>query len=191
MARHLTQKSLIPQDENLDILRKKSVAKGKPTGGSKLEAKKLGAGFGSRKALGDITNKSSLPHEASLKRKKTPKEEPNISEETFLHDHRKCIESQKVAMRTSFWDIVLPGCVPVSPLGTLEMRSMKSDLDIDSECFYPEPVEIPMSDFTDLFKSSSLPSPPSPTSLDSPPLSPFAEFGPVEFVLKEDNDPCS
>lgn len=109
MARQLTQKPLIPQDENLNFQTKGSVVKGKSTG-FKLEKKKIGTGFGNRKALGDITNKSSAHHEASLKRKSTPKEEPNMSEEMFLHDHKKCIESQKAAMRASLWDTLLPGC---------------------------------------------------------------------------------
>ncbi|XP_027079326.1 protein PATRONUS 2-like isoform X2 [Coffea arabica] len=156
MARQLTQKQLIPQDENLHFLRKGSV-KGKSTG-FKLEKKKIGTGFGNRKALGDITNKSSVHHEASLKRKSTPKEEPNMSEEMFLHDHNKCIESQKAAMRASFWDTLLPGCVP------LEIQKMKSA------------------------KSSTFPSLPTQIWLDSPPSSPSEwDLGPVEFKLKEDS----
>ncbi|XP_027102702.1 protein PATRONUS 2 [Coffea arabica] len=183
MARQLTQKQLIPQDENLNFLRKGSV-KGKSTG-FKLEKKKIGTGFGNRKALGDITNKSSVHHEASLKRKSTPKEEPNMSEEMFLHDHKKCIESQKAAMRASFWDTLLPGCVPHE---TRKIKSTKSEIDTDSECSHPEPVEIPMSDYSDLFQSSTFPSSPSQIWLDSPPWSPSEwDFGPVEFKLKEDS----
>lgn len=75
---------------------------------SKTTAKKAG-GLGNRKALDNITNKSTLHHETSLKKKHLPKEEFNIAEERFLHDHKKCIEVQKAATEPCFLDIVLPG----------------------------------------------------------------------------------
>lgn len=76
---------------------------------SKTSKKKGGLGQGSRKALNDITNKSSHHHEASSKKKNLPKEELNVAEEMFLHDHRKCIEAQKSARNTFYLDLVLPG----------------------------------------------------------------------------------
>lgn len=76
---------------------------------SKTAKKKGGLGHGSRKALNDITNKSSLHHEASSKKMNIPKEELNVAEEMFLHDHRKCIEAQKSALNTFYLDLVLPG----------------------------------------------------------------------------------
>ena len=74
----------------------------------KTIAKKAG-GLGNRKALDNITNKSTLHHEKSLKNKHLPKEEFNIAEEKFLHDHKKCIEARKAASEPCFLDIVLPG----------------------------------------------------------------------------------
>lgn len=76
---------------------------------TKTAKKKGGLGHGSRKALNDITNKSSLRHEASSKKINIAKEELNIAEEMFLHDHRKCIKAQKSALNTFYLDLVLPG----------------------------------------------------------------------------------
>lgn len=72
-----------------------AVAAGK--GKSSLAApKKYGAGFGSRKALHDITNKSKLQPQASLKTSKSPEGvDFDITKEGYLHDHRKCIEQQQ------------------------------------------------------------------------------------------------
>lgn len=72
-----------------------SVAAGK--GKSSLAApKKYGAGFVSRKALHDITNKSKLQPQASSKTYKSPEVvDFDIAKEGYLHDHRKCIEQQQ------------------------------------------------------------------------------------------------
>ncbi|KAL0419516.1 UNVERIFIED_CONTAM: hypothetical protein Sradi_1365100 [Sesamum radiatum] len=107
---------------------------------SKLVARKAGVVLESRKALTDITNKSSIHREASSqkknsqnkkcniaedgdlhqqaiegealsKKKSSTNEKLNIAEEGFLHDHNKCIEAQKVALELDFWDTVLPGHV--------------------------------------------------------------------------------
>jgi hypothetical protein len=77
--------------------------------GLKTAIKKGGVGLGGRRALNDITNKASLHHEASSRKKDVPKEELNVAEEMFLHDHKKCIEAQKSAMDTFYLDTVLPG----------------------------------------------------------------------------------
>ncbi|RVX19979.1 Protein PATRONUS 2 [Vitis vinifera] len=168
---------------------------------SKTTAKKAG-GLGNRKALDNITNKSTLHHETSLKKKHLPKEEFNIAEERFLHDHKKCIEVQKAATEPCFLDIVLPGHgnhinlsdsishaeypqakqakviqVPVLPL--FKLWSLK--IYLDSTCDSLEPVELPMFEFLDQWKSP----PSSPVHWDSPPSSPFTlQFEPVEFLLK-------
>lgn len=104
---------------------------------SKPVAKKGGLARESRKALNDITNKSSINLEASSKQKNSQNrkcntvddgylhrhfeaeslskkksaenEKLNIAEECFLHDHSKCIEAQKPASEQNFWDTVLPG----------------------------------------------------------------------------------
>lgn len=79
------------------------------TRSSKPTGKKAGTGFGSRKALNDITNKPSIRHEASSKKPTLLKEEFNIAEERFLHDHKRCIEAQLKGKEPCFWDTVLPG----------------------------------------------------------------------------------
>lgn len=72
----------------------------------------------SRRALNDITNKSSsVSQEVHPKRKDSVKEEFHvadhkefsIAEEGFLHDHSKCIEAQKAALDAFQLDLVLPG----------------------------------------------------------------------------------
>ncbi|XP_059668950.1 protein PATRONUS 2-like [Cornus florida] len=149
---------------------------------------KGGPGFGNRKALKEITNKSSLPREASSKKKNFPKEELNIAQEMVLHSHKKCIEAQVAAMRPPFWDPVLPGYDSVSSVEFPESRPAKTD--IDSPHCYPKPVELSMSEFSDmLVLSTNWDSPQSsPLHQDSQPSSPFAwEFEPVEFLLKQED----
>lgn len=76
---------------------------------SKTNGKKDGSGIAGRKALNDITNKSSLHHpEASVKKRNLPKQDINVKEEMFLHDHKKCIEAQNAAMRSFNLETVLP-----------------------------------------------------------------------------------
>lgn len=105
---------------------------------SRPVAKKGGVAPESRKALNDITNKSSTHLEASSQKKKSENKRCNIvedgylhphvfeaealskkkisvneklkiAEEGFLHDHNKCIDAQKAALEINFWDTVLPG----------------------------------------------------------------------------------
>lgn len=75
---------------------------------SSKPAAKKGQVLGSRKALNDITNKSSLHPSVSTKKKSAAKEEFNIAGEKFLHDHTKCIETNRKAMESSFWETVFP-----------------------------------------------------------------------------------
>lgn len=78
--------------------------------------KKGTAGLKSRNALNDITNKSTALPEEAAKEKSSHKEvkvpsELNIAEETFQHDHKKCVEAQRSAMTPKlFLELVLPGC---------------------------------------------------------------------------------
>lgn len=100
--------------------------------------KKGGVAREARKALNDITNKSSIHEgisqskksekkhskvvengysnqkvsesEAQSKKKISVEEKLNIAEEGFLHDHSKCIDAQKeTTSEVYFWDTVLPG----------------------------------------------------------------------------------
>lgn len=76
---------------------------------SKTAPKKGGLGFRGRKALNDITNKSSFHHEAFSRKNNFRKEEINVAEEKFLHDHKKCIEAQQKTVDTFYLDLVRPG----------------------------------------------------------------------------------
>ncbi|XP_040993707.1 protein PATRONUS 2 isoform X1 [Juglans microcarpa x Juglans regia] len=184
MASHFTRGQLIIPNENLDFHHKKGILDGKIKS-SKTAKKKGGLGHGSRKALNDITNKSSLHHEASSKKMNIPKEELNVAEEMFLHDHRKCIEAQKSSLNTFYLDLILPGQDSVCNAESQEFKQAKTDL--DSRRCYPEPVELPISEFSDRLASS--------TEWTSPPCSPIHWDSPfawnsevVEFTLKPEID---
>lgn len=92
------------------------VITGKSKSGKPEAVKKGTTGLKSRNALNDITNKSTALPEEAAKKKSSQKEvkvpsELNIAEETFQHDHKKCVEAQKSGMtRNHFMDLVLPGC---------------------------------------------------------------------------------
>ncbi|CAA2986719.1 protein PATRONUS 2 isoform X2 [Olea europaea var. sylvestris] len=205
MEKPLTQKPLFIQDENSTIQRKMVHGKSRS---SKPISEKGGAALESRRALNDITNKSFLHPEASLKKKnsqtkkhnvleegslhnhvieaeessktKSVNANLNIAEEGFLHDHNKCIEAEKASVERHFWDIVLPGHDSAGPVP----RLAKIDPDFSSLAELKEINE-------DWLNSSSWwKSPPrSPTCWDSPPASPFAwEHESVEFTLKEEDD---
>jgi len=92
-----------------DIVEAVAAGKGK----SSLAApKKNGAGFGSRKALHDITNKSKLqPQASSTTRKDVEGVDFDIAKEGFLHDHSKCIEEQQQDQWDSYFSehIILHG----------------------------------------------------------------------------------
>ncbi|KAI3523967.1 hypothetical protein L1887_02518 [Cichorium endivia] len=150
----------------------------------KLPLGKGGSGLGNRKALNDITNKPNIHQETSTKKKNSQKEEFNISEERFLHDHNKCIKAQQTITESMFWDIVLPGhdSLPLeAPV------SSPSKIDHYTPSFYPEPVELDMWEFRDWLESG--PQPESPDSsflhLESPR---DWEYEEVEFFLKPESD---
>ncbi|KAH0907469.1 hypothetical protein HID58_039296, partial [Brassica napus] len=162
-----------------------AVAAGK--GKSSLAApKKYGAGFGSRKALHDITNKSKLQPQASLKTSKSPEVvDFDITKEGYLHDHRKCIEQQQ-----NQWDSYLSEHIILHAHDTnIEEHDIKEEVDDRSSNTWDELKEIPMEEFSDLMGcSTQWPSPPdSPihyhSSLPSSPL-PW-HFETVEFKLME------
>ncbi|KAG8388952.1 hypothetical protein BUALT_Bualt02G0178800 [Buddleja alternifolia] len=210
MERPLTLRPLSIQDENSAVHRKKAAVDGKPKS-SKPVAKKGGVALESRKALNDITNKSSIhveassqkknsqnkkcnivehdflhPHvseaEALSKKKGSINEKLNIAEEGFLHDHSKCIEAQKAGSEPSFWDTVLPG----HDSACRTMKRAKDDPDIDR--WYPELEELSMTEFSGWYKSFWKSPPSSPICQESPPVSPFVwELDPFELVLKEDD----
>ncbi|KAG4402804.1 hypothetical protein AAZX31_02G264300 [Glycine max] len=177
MAKFVAPSHLIIKDENLNLHSKKTTK----SKNSKTNGKKGGSGTAGRKALNDITNKSSLHHpEAPVKKRNLPKEDINVKEEMFLHDHKKCIEAQNAAMRSFNLETVLPQDDSISILEQIKVPH-------SPQC-YPEPVELPMSQFSDWFDHSmQWSSPPSsPLSWDSPP-SPLAwQNEEVEFVLKEE-----
>ncbi|KAM3301939.1 protein PATRONUS 2 isoform X1 [Capsicum chacoense] len=190
MAKNLIQRPLIFQDENLNVYLKKGVITGKSKSG-KPEAviKKGTAGLKSRNALNDITNKSTALPEEAAKKKSSHKEvkvpsELNIAEETFQHDHKKCVEAQRSAMTPKhFLELVLPGCDSASPIDIPKTEMELNDKGIDTPRCYPVPEELPMSEFSWLRSSCKSP----PKKMDSPPSSPFEwEFEPVEFTLKEE-----
>ncbi|PON97612.1 Phosphate-induced protein [Trema orientale] len=143
-------------NENLHIHPKKPVVDVKAKG-SITTTKKGGAALGTRKALTDITNKAPLLPNASSKKNASTKQEVNVAEEMFLHDHNKCIEAQKIELNSFQLDLVLPGD------------------DINSLRCYPEPEELSMAEFSDWLESSNRwESPPcSPLHGDSPPFSVF------------------
>ncbi|XP_004491257.1 protein PATRONUS 2 [Cicer arietinum] len=182
MAKFVAPGRLIIKDENLNPLHPKKALSNVKSKISKTDGKKGGSGITGRKALNDITNKKSIQPEASSKKKNLPKEDINIKEEMFSHNHRKCIEVQKAAMRDFNLEAVLP---PDDGIPILEQIKVPGS----PQC-YPEPVELPMSDFSDwLDYPRQWKSPPSsPLSCDSLP-SPLAwRHEAVEFVLKEEID---
>ncbi|XP_020233632.1 protein PATRONUS 2 [Cajanus cajan] len=177
MAKFVAPSHLIIKDENFDLHPKKTIKSNK----SKADGKKGGSGIAGRKALNDITNKTSLLPEASLKKTNLPKENINVKEEMFLHDHKKCIEAKRAAMGNFNLEAVLPRDDSISILEQIKFPQ--------SPRCYPDPVELPMSEFSDwLDYSLQWSSPPSPLPWDSPP-SPLAwQNEAFEFVLKEEID---
>ncbi|XP_010323688.1 protein PATRONUS 2-like [Solanum lycopersicum] len=192
MAKNLIQRPLIFQDENSDIYFKKGWISGKSKSGKPEALKKGITGLKSRNALNDITNKSTALPEEAAKKKSSQKEvkvpsELNIAEETFQHDHKKCVEAQRSGItRKHFMELVLPGCDSASHIDIPKTEMGMNDKGIDNSHCYPVPEELSMSEFSWL-KSSWDPS--SPKKRDSPPFSPSElAFEPVEFTLNEEKD---
>ncbi|CAN4103232.1 unnamed protein product [Withania somnifera] len=191
MAKNLIQRPIIFQDENSDIYLKKGVITGKSKSGKPEAVKKGITGPKSRNALNDITNKSTAVPEAAAKKKGSQEElkvpnELNIAEETFLHDHQKCVEAQRSAMAPKrFLELVMPGCDSSTPIDIPKTETEMNDKGVDNPHCYPVPEELPMSEFPWLISSWKSP----PKKRDSQPSSPFEwDFEPVEFTLKKEID---
>ncbi|XP_027333733.1 protein PATRONUS 2-like [Abrus precatorius] len=178
MAKFVAPGHLMIKEENLDLHPRKTV-KWKS---SKTDGKKGVLGTAGRKALNDITNKTSLAPEASSRKKNLPKEDVNVKEEMFLHDHKRCVEAQKSAMRDFNLETVLPKDDSISILEQIKVPH--------SPRCYPEPEELPMSDFSDWLDYSMQWSsrPPSPLPWESPTYPLAWQNEAVEFVLKEEID---
>lgn len=186
MAKSLTQRSIIFQDENLDVHCKKPVSGDVSLSFKQSVVKKGGAGHKSRGALTDITNKSAVQPKASqkksvLKKKKLVLKDDavNIEEEAILHDHKKCIVAQQAATTLNLLDMTFP------ELDSIEISDMKPEENkhgIGDHYSYPEPEELPTEWLESCFTWMS--PPPSPGS----PLSPIWEFEPVKFKVKEEID---
>ncbi|XP_047943982.1 protein PATRONUS 2 [Salvia hispanica] len=213
MERPLTLKPLSIQDENSVIHRKKVTTDGKSKTSIPLP-KKGGFARESRKALNDITNKSSIHRETTSQSKKSGKkqfkvaeigfsnqkvfecealskkkisvnENLNIEEEGFLHDHRKCIDAQKATSAASELNF-LDTVLPGHGSTDVIMEQTKGDRDPDN-C-NPKLEELSMLEFSDWFKPCWK-SPPSPLYQECPLPSPSVlEFEAVELELKEGDD---
>ncbi|KAL3653330.1 hypothetical protein CASFOL_003011 [Castilleja foliolosa] len=203
MERLISLKPLNIQDENSAVHCKKAAVDSKFKT-SKLVAEKGGVSLKSRKALNDITNKSSIPSqkkssqikksntveethlhhrgseaETVLKKKSSINEKLNIAEEGFLHDHNKCIEAQKTKHELDFWETVFPG----HDSSDLISEQRKSGPDVDIIRPHPKLDELSMS--ADWFKFNWKSPPSSPVRSD---LSLFSwELEPFELILKEDH----
>ncbi|XP_031402374.1 protein PATRONUS 2 [Punica granatum] len=198
MAGRVALGQRILQDENMNVKAKKTaVGVGGQSRSLKTAPKNGGVRLGSRRALNDITNKSSSSSNELLPKKKDARKEESIvaeqrefnaAEERFLHDHSKCIKAQRAALNAFNLDLVLPGFDSESKMDHSNSEQAKAQVDIDSPRCYPEPVELPMSEFSYWNYD--------PTQWDSPPCSPIHSVSPfiwqfdeeVEFVLKQEND---
>ncbi|PKI57751.1 hypothetical protein CRG98_021818 [Punica granatum] len=177
---YLGSRSLIVDDDNVLLLTicsscvETAVGVGGQSRSLKTAPKNGGVRLGSRRALNDITNKSSSSSNELLPKKKDARKEESIvaeqrefnaAEERFLHDHNS-----------------------ESKMDHSNSEQAKAQVDIDSPRCYPEPVELPMSEFSYWNYD--------PTQWDSPPCSPIHSVSPfiwqfdeeVEFVLKQEND---
>ncbi|XP_031091973.1 protein PATRONUS 2-like [Ipomoea triloba] len=174
---------------------KEAVASENSKSSKQSVAKKGATGLKNRSALNDITNKSSVPPKASQKKSVSQKKKVlvkedavNIAEETFLHDHQKCIEAQQAARTVDLWHLVFPERDSLPPIEISDLIPEKSNHHcIDSPRSFPEPEESLMAEFSAWFQSPTKRSPQSsPARCDSP-LSSW-EFEPVEFKMKEEID---
>ncbi|XP_071707272.1 protein PATRONUS 2 [Rutidosis leptorrhynchoides] len=180
MTSRLVRQPLTIQNENSNVIPNKMMT-GEKGKNAKLP---LGKGGSSRKALGDITNKPNITKEVSTRKKIPVKEEFNILEERFLHDHKKCIEAQQLMSESMFLDIVLPG------YGSTPSDSPVSDsskLNHETLSDYPELVELPVPEIPDPLESALKPD--WDLDLDSPPCSPNSWiWEEVEYFLKPENE---
>ncbi|KAL1199136.1 Protein PATRONUS 2 [Cardamine amara subsp. amara] len=185
MANTIVRGQMIFQDENALAHPKKAVARGKAK--SSLGApKKNGVGFGSRKALHDITNKSKFQPQASSKTKKNVEGvDFDIAKEGFLHDHNKCIDQQQYHWDSYFSQHIILHGHDTNVKEEIPEYNFK-EMDDKSGNTWDELNEIPLEECSTQWRSP----PDSPihyhSSLPSSPL-PW-RFEAVEFKLKEDED---
>ncbi|GMH13355.1 hypothetical protein Nepgr_015196 [Nepenthes gracilis] len=161
MATLSNRGKLVIQNENFEVHQKKAAVDGKMKH-SKAATNK-GKAAGTRKPLGDVTNKKSFHPEISTKKTSAPHEELNVGGEGFLHDHSKCIKAQQTASKSYFLDLVLPRYDSLVLAESLEAERAKADL--HSPRCYPELEEISMPEFSELPMFS--------TPLNSPMSSPM------------------
>ncbi|GAB4825031.1 hypothetical protein Ancab_007904 [Ancistrocladus abbreviatus] len=176
MAALSNRGKMLIQNENFEVHRKKAPIDGKLKT-SKTAVIKGREGTGTRKPLGDLTNKSALLQEVSSKKTNAPQEESSVAGEGFLHDHKKCIEAQQVLSDRYFSDLVLPSCDSLILSETLE--SQLAEADLDSPSSYPEPKAMPPDWLMPLTPMNSPRS--SPIRWDS-----LLQLEEVEFALKDD-----
>ncbi|CAH9116827.1 unnamed protein product [Cuscuta europaea] len=195
MAKNVTQRPLIFQDENLDVYSK--TVTGEISLSSKQSVvKKGGTGLKGRGALNDITNKSSAQPKPSQKKSFSHKkkllfkdDEVNIAEEAFLHDHKKCIKAQQSEKTLDLLDLGFPERDPLYSIEISDLKPDDSNMCVGNRRGYLELEELPIPEDSIWFESSlTWKSPPSsPTGCDSP-ISIASEFEQVEFKMKEESD---
>ncbi|KAG6586071.1 Protein PATRONUS 1, partial [Cucurbita argyrosperma subsp. sororia] len=107
---------------------------------SKIIHKKGLAGSG-RKALNDITNKSTCRQDAPLRKQERAKEEIDVGVKRFLHDHDKCVDARKATMSA----FLLGSCSSWTWTHCPKLdviRPIKQRIDVDAPQCYPDPDEL-------------------------------------------------
>ncbi|XP_022928586.1 protein PATRONUS 1-like isoform X2 [Cucurbita moschata] len=181
MTSRVTPGRLIIPNENLGMTQKKFSADGNGKS-SKIIHKKGIAGSG-RKALNDITNKSSCRQDAPLRKQERAKEEIDVGGERFLHDHDKCVDARKATMSAFYLDLLLPGHDSLSKVGC--HTSDQAKIDVDAPQCYPDPDELFIPELPNWSKYlAKQQSPPrSPLRWDFPSTSFSCQFEELNFVL--------
>ncbi|XP_022148868.1 protein PATRONUS 1-like isoform X2 [Momordica charantia] len=186
MTSRVTPGQLIIPDENLGMNPKKIAADRKGKSSKIIHKKGVAAGSG-RKALNDISNKSSILHqEVPIRKKERAKEEIDVAGERFLHDHDKCIEAQRLPVLASYLDLVLPGH---DSLPKVESHaSDQAKINIDTPRCYSDPDEL----FTlecnswEKYLAKQHSAPCSPMHWDSSSASFSWQFEEPNFVLRDE-----
>ncbi|CAH9126966.1 unnamed protein product [Cuscuta epithymum] len=195
MAKNVTQRPLIFQDENLDVY-SKTVTGDISVSSKQSVVKKGGTGLKGRGALHDITNKSSAQPKPSQKKSFSHKkkllfkdDEVNIAEEAFLHDHKKCLKAQQAAKTLDLLDLGFPERDPLYSIEISDLKPEDSNMSGCNRRGYPELEELSIPEDSLWFESSSTwNSPPSSLKGCDSPLSIALEFEQVEFKMKEESD---
>ncbi|KAK9153647.1 hypothetical protein Sjap_001127 [Stephania japonica] len=168
---------LILQTENMALPPKGATAKKITSSVSKTV--KGGKALGNRKPLQDISNSSAITNDASKRKKNQEKNEKNILQEGFLHDHKKCVEAQRAGMDKQLFDAFLSEHGLLSPCPT-SPKSKEPEAYIASAPRFLElelVPELPTMDDDVAFRCSS------PIFCDSPPRS-SPQYELPELVLR-------